>query len=159
MALATGTQAPDFSLKSKKGDQITDVKLSDNFGKKNTLLLFFPLAFTGKCTTEFCDISSGLGAYTDLDAEVLGVSVDSPFSQEAWAIKENISVTLASDLNKATAKAYDVLLDDLGGFGSASARAAFIIDKNGVIQYSEQTENPGVLPDFDAIRTRLAELK
>ncbi len=159
MALATGTQAPDFSLKSKKGDQITDVKLSDNFGKSHTLLLFFPLAFTGKCTDELCDISSGLGAYKDLNAEVLGISVDSPFSQEAWAIKENISVTLASDLNKATAKAYDVLLEDLGGFGSASARAAFIIDKDGVIQYSEQTENPGVLPNFDAIRTKLAELK
>ena len=159
MAIPVGSKAPDFSLKSRKGGAVVDVKLADNFGKKNTVLLFFPLAFTGVCTTEMCDVTAGLNAYQQLNAEVIGVSVDSPFAQEAWAAKEKIGITLASDLNKKTAKDYGVLLDDLGGFGSTSARAAFVIDKNGVVQYSEQTPTPKDLPNFNAIRDTLGKLK
>ena len=136
-----------------------DVKLSTNFGQKNTVLLFFPLAFTGVCTTEMCDITSGLSAYKDLNADVIGISVDSPFTQEVWADKEKIGVTLASDLNKEVSKAYGVLLDDLLGFGATSARAAFVVDKNGVIQYSEQTPTPKDLPNFDAVKAVLAKLQ
>lgn len=158
MALSTGTKAPDFTLKSKAADGLKDVTLSANFGTKNTVLLFFPLAFTGVCTQEMCDVSAGLSAYSDLNAEVIAVSVDSPFAQEAWAKKENIGITLASDLNKTTAKNYGTLLDDLIGLGSVSARAAFVIDKAGVIQYSEQTPTPKDLPNFDAIKAALANL-
>jgi len=121
-------------------------------------LFFFPLAFTGVCTKEMCDVSAGLSAYSGLNADVIGVSVDSPFAQEAWAQKEKIGITLASDLNKTTAKNYETLLDDLIGLGSVSARAAFIIDKDGVIQYSEQTPTPKDLPDFEAIQAKLASL-
>jgi glutaredoxin-dependent peroxiredoxin len=159
MAIAVGTKAPDFSLKSKQASGLVDVKLSNNFGKKNTVLLFFPLAFTSVCTKEMCDITAGLNAYQGMNAEVVGVSVDSPFAQEAWAQKEKISITLCSDLNKETAKAYGTLLSDLLGLGSVSARAAFVIDKNGVIQYSEQTPTPKELPNFNAIRDTLAKLK
>jgi peroxiredoxin len=159
MAIAVGTKAPDFNLKSKNAEGVRDVKLSDNFGKKNTVVLFFPLAFTGVCTQEMCDISAGLSAYTSLNADVIGISVDSPFSQEAWAQKEKIWITLASDLNKTTSKAYGVLLDDLLGFGATSARAAFVIDKEGVVQYSEQTPTPKDLPNFEAVKAKLAELK
>jgi peroxiredoxin len=159
MAIPVGKKAPDFCLKSKNASGVADVKLSDNLGKKNTVLLFFPLAFTGVCTQEMCDISSGLNAYAGLNAEVIGISVDSPFAQEAWALKEKITVKLASDLNKTTAKAYGVLLDDLLGFGSTSARAAFVIDKNGVVQYSEQTPTPKDLPNFAAIQATLKNLK
>ena len=116
--------------------ELGDVQLSTNYGDKNTLLLFVPLAFTGVCTQELCDVSAGLGAYSDLDANVIAVSVDSPFAQAQWAEKENISITLASDLNKQTAEAYGVLLDDLLGLGSVSARAAFVIDKEGTVQYA-----------------------
>jgi peroxiredoxin len=136
-----------------------DVRLSDHLGKRNVVLLFFPLAFTGVCTKEMCDVSAGLNAYKALNAEVIGISVDSPFAQEAWAQKEHITITLASDLNKTTAKAYGVLLDDLLGFGSTSARAAFVIDKNGVVQYAEQTPTPKDLPNFDAIKATLERLK
>jgi peroxiredoxin len=136
-----------------------DVRLSDHLGKRNVVLLFFPLAFTGVCTREMCDVSAGLNAYKALNAEVIGISVDSPFAQEAWAQKEHITITLASDLNKTTAKAYGVLLDDLLGFGSTSARAAFVIDKNGVVQYAEQTPTPKDLPNFDAIKATLERLK
>ena len=158
MAIDTGSKAPDFSLKSKNADGVVDIKLSDNVGSKNTVLLFFPLAFTGVCTDELCDVTAGLSSYTDLNATVIGISVDSPFTQEAWAQKENIGITLASDLNKQTAKDYGVLLDDLGGFGATSARAAFVIDQEGTVQYSEQTETPADLPNFDAIKETLTKL-
>lgn len=158
MALPTGTKAPDFTLKSKKGEVVSDVKLSENFGKTNTVLLFFPLAFTGVCTQEMCDITGGITAYEGLKAKVIAVSVDSPFAQDAWAQKERIGITLASDLNKATATAYGVLLPDLGGFGSVAARAAFVIDKEGVIRYSEQTPTPKDLPNFEAIKAVLGKL-
>src|SRR5215813_10379381 len=159
MPIPVGSKAPDFNLKSKQVSGLVDVKLSNNFGKKNTVLLFFPLAFTSVCTKEMCDITAGLGAYSGLNADVIGISVDSPFSQEAWAQKEKISITLASDLNKETAKAYGTLLPDLLGLGAVSARAAFVIDKNGVIQYSEQTPSPKELPNFHSIKQVLEKLK
>lgn len=158
MAIAVGTKAPDFTLKSKSPVD-ADVKLSNNFGKKNTVLLFFPLAFTGVCTTEMCDITAGLGAYTGLNADVIAVSVDSPFAQQAWAQKEKIAITLASDLNKEVTKAYDVVFPMLAGAGDTAARAAFVIDKNGVVQYSERTPTPKDLPNFEAIKVALAKLK
>ncbi len=158
MPLPTGSQAPDFTLKSKTADGLQDVSLSANFGKKNTVLLFFPLAFTGVCTQEMCDISGGLSAYSDLNAEVIAISVDSPFAQEAWAKKENIGLTIASDLNKEVTKQYDVVFPMLAGVGDTAARAAFVIDKAGVIQYSEQTPTPKDLPDFAAVKAALAKL-
>jgi peroxiredoxin len=159
MPIAIGSKAPDFNLKSKTASGLVDVKLSDNLNQKNTVLLFFPLAFTGVCTQEMCEITQGLSAYAPLNADVIAISVDSPFSQEAWAQKEKITVKLASDLNKKTAEAYGVLLPDLIGIGSVSARAAFVIDKNGVVQYSEQTPSPKELPNFKAIQETLAKLK
>jgi peroxiredoxin len=159
MAISVGSKAPDFSLKSKKESGIVDVKLADTLGKKNTVLLFFPLAFTSVCTQEMCDITAGLNSFSSLNADVIGISVDSPFAQEAWAKKENISITLASDLNKKTAEAYGTLLPDLLGLGAVSARAAFVIDKNGVVQYSEQTPTPKDLPNFDAVKAALSKLQ
>lgn len=159
MAISVGTKAPDFTLKSKQASGLVDLKLSDHVGKQNTVLLFFPLAFTSVCTKEMCDITAGLNAYTGLNAAVIGISVDSPFAQEAWAQKENIGIPLASDLNKKTAQAYGTLLPDLLGLGSVSARAAFVIDKDGVVQYSEQTPSPKELPNFAAIQEILAKLK
>jgi glutaredoxin-dependent peroxiredoxin len=158
MSLKVGNSAPDFTLKSKQASGLADVTLSKNYGKKHTVLLFFPLAFTGVCTTEMCDITAGLSAYAGLNAEVIGISVDSPFAQEAWAQKEKIGITLASDLNKKTAEAYGVLLPDLVGLGSVSARAAFVIDKKGVVQYAEQTATVKDLPNFAAVKACLAKL-
>ena len=159
MAISVGTKAPDFTLKSKNAEGVSDISLSSNIGQKNTVILFFPLAFTGVCTTELCDVTAGLGQYSDLNADVIGISVDSPFAQEAWAQRENIGITLASDLNKKTATDYGVLLDDLLGFGATSARAAFVVDKDGVVQYSEQTPTPKDLPNFDAIKETLKGLQ
>jgi|SRR6185437_6276263 len=159
MAISVGSKAPDFTLKSKQASGLVDVTLSNNFGKKNTVLLFFPLAFTSVCTKEMCDITAGLNAYSGTGAEVIGISVDSPFAQEAWAQKEKIGITLASDLNKQVVKDYGVVFPMLAGVGDTAARAAFVIDKNGVVQYSEQTPTPKDLPNFDAVKGALAKLQ
>ena len=159
MAIPVGSKAPDFTLKSKQAAGLVDVKLSNNYGKKNTVLLFFPAAFTGVCTQELCDITGGLSAYAGLNADVIAISVDTPFAQEAWAQKEKIGLTLASDLNKQVIKQYDVVFPMLAGVGDTAARAAFVIDKSGVVQYSEQTPSPKELPNFNKVKETLAKLK
>jgi peroxiredoxin len=157
MPIKAGSKAPDFSLKSKQASGLVDIKLSDNFGKKNTVLLFFPAAFTSVCTKEMCDLSQGLSSFPG--ADVIAISVDTPFAQDAWAQKEKITIPLASDLNKEVTKKYDVLFPMLAGAGDTAARAAFVIDKSGVVQYSEQTPTPKDLPNFEAVRATLAKLK
>ena len=164
MALAVGTKAPDFTLSTKTADGPKQIKLSDNFGKKNTLLLFFPMAFTGTCTTEMCDTTRELPNYSGLNTVVYGISGDNPFAQEAWAQKEKISVTLLSDYEHKVAKHYGVVYDSFLpernlGMGGVPKRAAFVIDKNGVIQHAEVREDARELPDFDKIKARLEQLK
>jgi peroxiredoxin len=159
MAIKVGSKAPDFTLKSKNATGLVDVKLSENFGSKNTVLLFFPAAFTGVCTKEMCDVTAGLSQYASLNAAVIGVSIDTPFAQEAWAKQEKIGFTLASDLNKKVIKDYDVVFPNLAGIGDTAARAAFVIDKEGVIRYAEQTPTPKEVPNFTAIQSTLSGLK
>lgn len=156
MPIATGSKAPDFTLKTKTAEGLKDVRLSDNFGKRQTLVLFFPLAFTGTCTQEMCDVSAGLGDYASLNAQVYAISVDSPFAQEAWAKQSKIGVTLLSDLDKKVAAAYGVIFPGLAGIGDTSARAAFVIGADGVVKYAEQTATPKDLPDFSAIKAAIA---
>lgn len=157
MPLAVGSKAPDFILKTKAADGPKDVKLSDSFGKTQTVLLFFPAAFTGVCTQEMCDTTAGLGEYEKLGATVYGISVDSPFAQEAWAKQNNIKITLLSDLNKTVIKAYGVVFPNLVGIYETAARAAFVIGKDGVIKYAEQTPTPKDLPNFSAVKAALAK--
>ena len=158
MPLAVGTKAPDFTPKRKTATGLEDVTLSQNFGSKNTVLLFFPLAFTGVCTKEMCDVTAGLADYGSMNADVIAISVDSPFAQEDWANHHKITIRLASDLNKTVIKAYDVVFPNLVGIGDTAARAAFVIDKSGVIQYAEQTPTPKDLPNFEAVKATLAKL-
>jgi glutaredoxin-dependent peroxiredoxin len=164
MSLVVGTKAPDFSLSTKTADGPKQIKLSDNLGKKNTLLLFFPMAFTGTCTTEMCEVSDGLSAYSGMNAAVYGISGDNPFAQEAWAQKEKITVTLLSDYEHKVAKAYDVIYDSFLpqlnlGMAGVPKRSAFVIDKNGMIQYAESNDDAKQLPNFDKIKAKLVELK
>jgi len=164
MALSVGTKAPDFTLPTKTAEGPKEIKLSDNFGRANTLLLFFPMAFTGTCTTEMCSMSNGLLEYRDLNATVYGISGDNPFAQEAWAQKESISVPLLSDYEHEVARNYDVAYDSflpqLGlTMGGVAKRAAFVIDREGVIQHAESLEDARELPNFESIKAKLAELK
>jgi peroxiredoxin len=164
MALSVGEKAPDFELCTKTAEGPKRVRLSDNFGRKNTVLLFFPMAFTGVCTKEMCEVSQGLNAYTGLDAEVWGISGDNPFAQEAWAQKENITVPLLSDYEHKVARqygvAYESFLPQLNlGMAGVAKRSAFVIDKQGIIRYAECNDDPKQLPNFDKIKETLAQLK
>ena len=156
MALEVGTKAPDFTLKSKNADGLSDVTLSDNFGKGKTVLLFFPLAFTSVCIDELCSVRDSLADYNDLGATVYGISVDSPFTQEVFSQQNNLNFSLLSDFNKEASTAYDVLFEDLIGLKGVSKRSAFVIDSDGVIQFSSSSDDPTVLPDFDAIKAALS---
>ncbi|MDQ8181194.1 redoxin domain-containing protein [Pelagicoccus sp. SDUM812005] len=156
MAIATGTKAPDFTLKSKNDEGLADVTLSANYGSSATVLLFFPLAFTSVCESELCGIRDSLSEYNDLDAKVYGISVDSPFAQEAFAKANGLNFPLLSDFNKEVSTAYDVLFEDLIGLKGVSKRAAFVISKDGEVIYSESSDDPKQLPDFGAIKAALA---
>ncbi|MBL8087474.1 MAG: redoxin domain-containing protein [Chthonomonas sp.] len=158
MALTVGTIAPDFTLRSLSTGELEDRTLSSHRGQSNVVLLFFPAAFTGVCTQEMCDVTNGLGAFGDADAVVYGISGDTAFAQAAWAEQNGIKVSLLSDYSKKTSQAYDVVLPDLAGHGPAAKRAAFVVDKQGVIRYAEETPTPVDLPNFDAVRAALAEL-
>lgn len=157
MAIAVGDQAPGFTLKRKAGDLI-DVSLADYKGKKNVVLLFVPLAFTSVCTDELCSVSGGLNDYEGLDAEVLGISVDSPFTQEAWADANDIKVALLSDFNKDVCQSYGCMYEDLLGFKGVAKRSAFVIDKEGVVRFVSISDDAAVVPDFDAIKSCLSSL-
>src|SRR5207253_1598551 len=113
MPLAIGTKAPDFTLPTKTSDGPKQITLSENFGKRNTLLAFFPMVFTSTCTTEMCGISSDLAAYAEMNAAVYGISGDNPFAQEAWARKEGIMVPLLSDYEHKVARIYDAIYESL----------------------------------------------
>jgi peroxiredoxin len=164
MALAVGSKAPDFTLPTKTADGPRPVRLSENFGNKNSLLLFFPMAFTGTCTTEMCGVGNGLREYADLNCEVYGISGDNPFAQEAWAKTESINVTLLSDYEHKVAQSYgvdyDSFLPQLNlGFAGVAKRSAFLIDREGIIRYAEVHDDARELPNFDQIKTKLAEIK
>lgn len=155
MALATGTTAPNFTLSWKNADGLQSVTLSDNFGKRPTVLLFFPLAFTSVCMAEMCSVRDSIRTYEELDAAVYGISVDSPFALEKMAAGENIPFPLLSDFNKEVATAYDVLFPELLGFKGVAKRSAFVISKDGTIVYASSSDNPKELPDFGAVQAAL----
>ncbi len=164
MALSVGTKAPDFTLPTKTADGPKQITLSENFGKQNTVLLFFPMAFTGTCTTEMCSVTNDLSAYADLNAAVYGISGDNPFAQEAWAQKEKINLPLLSDYEHQVTKdygvAYDSFLPQIGlTMGGVPKRAVFLIDRDGIIQHVESLEDARELPDLEKVKSRLTQLK
>ncbi len=162
MSLKIGDLAPDFKLFSKNTTgEPKEFSLSDYKGK-NVVVLFYPLAFTGVCTTEMCTVSEGFEQYESLNAVVLGISADSIFSQEAWAKANKITIPLLSDFNSEVMTKYGTKYPDGGfvlGLNGVSKRAAFVVDKNGKIAYAEVLENAGELPNFEKIKEVLKTLK
>ena len=161
MSIKIGEKSPEFALKSKNqtGD-IKDVSLNDYKGK-NLVILFYPLSYTGVCTKEMCTVSEGFEFYSNLNAEVIGISVDSVFTQEAWAKQNGIKIPLLSDFNKEVSGKFGTLYPDGGfvlGMNGVSKRAAFIVDKEGVIRYAEVLEDAGQLPNFEKIKEVLKTL-
>jgi glutaredoxin-dependent peroxiredoxin len=159
MALKVGDKAPDFTLPSfTPSPDLTQISLGD-FKGKNVVLLFFPQAFTGVCTTEICTVNDSFNAYKDMNAEVLGISVDGTFVQKAFAKQNNISIPLLSDFNKQIIRKYDVVQPEFAhGQKETAQRAVYVIDKDGVIKYVEVTENPGVQVNFDGIKNAVSSL-
>ncbi len=162
MSIKIGDKAPDFTLVTKTADGPALVKLSDEIGKANIVLLFVPMAFTGVCTAELCDISSGIKDYEELDAKVFGISGDNPFAQDAWAQKEGITIPLLSDYEHDVAKAYGVAYEQFLPeakliMGGVAKRSAFLIDKEGIIRFADVKEHPKDLPDFEALKAALRQ--
>ncbi len=154
MALQVGDSAPKFTLKNTA---LEEVSLDSQLGQ-NVVLLFVPLAFTGICTAELCDISQGINAYEELGARVLGISVDSPFALKNWAEKEDINIPLLSDFNREVSAAYGAQYEELLGLKGVAKRSAFVIDREGVVRYASVSDDAKVLPDFEAIQACLQDL-
>jgi len=156
MAIQVGQAAPDFKLfnTDKK-----EVSLSE-FKGKNLLILFFPQAFTGTCTTELCSIRDNYNWYTSLNTEVVGISVDSLFTLAAYKKDQNYNFDLLADFNKTVSPQYDSLIEEfVFGMKGVSKRSAFLVDKEGIIRYAEICEKVSDLPNFDAIKACLESLK
>jgi peroxiredoxin len=150
MALAIGQKAPNFTLFSS---DLKEVSLSDYAGKK-VVIHFFPMAFTGVCTTQLCTMRDSFGYYEGLGAEVLGISVDSPFTLAKFKEDNTYQFLLLSDFNKEVSQAYGAYYDEfVFNLKGVSKRAAFVVNENQEIIYAEVLESAGDLPDFNAIRT------
>lgn len=153
MALQVGAPAPDFELPVKLGE--APVRLTDYRGSKPVVLLFFPLAFSSVCTAEMCSVAENYAAWEGLDAEVIGISVDSPFVNQKFAQECNAPFPILSDFNKKASEAYGVLSENFAGLNGVSKRSAFVVDREGIIQYAWVSEDPSVMPDFDEIMSAL----
>jgi glutaredoxin-dependent peroxiredoxin len=155
MSLKVGDKAPDFSSKTHL---MEDFKLSDNFGKQNIVLFFYPLVNTPTCFNELCNLRDNYTQYEKLNASVFAISVDSPFAQKLWAEKEKFNFKMITDFNKEISLKYECQYSDLIGFKGVAKRSAFVIDKDGIIQFVWVSEDPGVLPDFKAIQDVLSKI-
>lgn len=155
MPLTKGDNAPDFTLKNTEG---SEVSLSDYQGKSNVVLLFFPLAFSSVCTDELCHMRDNLKDFEKLDAEVIGISVDSFYALREFKKQQNLNFPLLSDFNKKACTAYDTKHEDLFGYKGVAKRSAFVVDKQGKVAYAEVLDDPGSQPDFNAVKNSLQSL-
>jgi glutaredoxin-dependent peroxiredoxin len=156
MSVQVGQPAPSFSLYDSEKKKVS----LEDFKGKNVLLLFFPQAFTGTCTKELCSMRDNIALYDQVNAQVLGISVDSLFTLARYKDDQQLNFPLLSDFNKDTSKEYGCLYDtfvfDMHG---VSKRSAFIVDKMGIIRYAEVLETASDLPNFNQIQKTLSELK
>lgn len=156
MQVTKGQSAPSFNLFNSEKNKVS---LADYSGK-NLVILFFPQAFTGVCTTELCSVRDNLNVYTSLNAEVVGISVDSIFTLAKFKEEQGYNFPLLSDFNKEISKAYGAFYDEfVFDMKGVSRRAAFVVDGKGTIQYAEVLESAGDLPNFEAIQATLSEIK
>jgi peroxiredoxin len=154
--LTVGQKAPEFTLFNSERQEIS---LSD-FAGKNVVILFFPMAFTSVCTTELCEMRDNITTYTNLNAEVLAISVDSPFTLAKFKEDQNLPFNLLSDFNKEVSQAYDTYYETfVMNLKGVSKRSAFVIDGDGVVQYAEVLESAGDVPDFSALQQVLSSLQ
>lgn len=149
------TKAPDFTLNDTQNNSVS---LSDFNNESNVVLLFFPLAFSSVCTKELCNTRDNYKLYNALDAEVIGISVDSFFSLRAFKEANNINFSLLSDFNKEVSEKFGVLDMDFFGMKGVSKRSVFVIDKDQNIVHKEILDDADDLPDFSKVQDVLADL-
>lgn len=155
MSHLIGQQAPDFTLFNTEKKEVSLSALKG----KNVVLVFFPLAFTGVCTTELCSLRDNINVYGGLNAEVLGISVDSLFSLEKFKAEQHINFDLLSDFNKEASSNYGTIYETFAfGMKGVSKRSAFVIDKEGIVRHAEVLEDAGKIPDFDTVQAVLKTL-
>lgn len=157
MAVTELTQAPDFSLYDSEKNKVS---LSDFRDKKNVLLLFFPVAFTSVCTKELCDVRDDISRYSNANAQVLGISVDSVFTLAKYKEEQGYNFPLLSDFNKEVSADYGSIYNSFTDMmmRGVSKRSAFVIDKKGIVQYAEVLESAQDVPDFALINAKLESL-
>ena len=153
---AIGSDAPDFTLFNNKREKVT---LSEQRGK-NVVLAFFPAAFTGVCEKELCTFRDSLALFNDLDATVYGLSVDSPFANNAFAEKNQLNFPILSDYAREAVRAYGVAHDDFAGMPgyTAAKRSVFVIDKQGKIAYAWVADVPSQEPNYDEVQAAVRNL-
>lgn len=155
MPVSIGQKAPEFTLTSSDKEKVSLSGKND----QNTVLLFFPMAFTSVCTEELCGVRDSLNQSQDPKARVFGISVDSPFSLDKFKQEQQLNFPLLSDFNKEVSRAYDAIYDEfVFGMKGVSKRAAFVVDRDGLIQYAEVLDNAGELPDMEALKDTLKKL-
>ncbi|MVT10795.1 redoxin domain-containing protein [Chitinophaga tropicalis] len=156
MSITVGTKAPAFSLVNTEKQKVA----LEDFKGQNLVILFFPMAFTGTCTTELCSVRDSLAIYNGLNTAVVGISVDSPFTLGKFKADQQLNFPLLSDFNKEASQAYgsfyETFVLDLKG---VSKRSAFVVDKDGVIRYAQVLDTASDLPDFEAIKSTLTSLQ
>jgi peroxiredoxin len=151
-----GTKAPNFTLVNQNMKKVT---LSDYWGK-NIILAFYPGAFTGTCTSEMCNIRDKIANLEDLETQILGISVNDPFSNKAFHEENILNFPLLCDYNRKVVKEYDVYHENFAGLeGYTSAkRSVFILDSEGIIRYKWVTENPSFEPNYEEIKLELSKI-
>ena len=155
MSLQIGTTAPTFTLPAFDKQMVS----LEDFRGKNVVLLFFPAAFTGVCTAELCAMRDDIATYQNLDAQILAISVDLPFTLGKFREEQNLNFPLLSDFNKEASKAYGACYEHwILGLNGVSKRSAFVIDREGIVRYAEVLDNAGELPNFEAVRKVLGDL-
>ena len=159
MSIEIGQKAPDFTAWVCDGEKSQPFKLSDQLGKENLVLAFFPFAFSSVCTNEVCKFRDDLAQYGKLNAQVYGISIDSPFVLNAFIKDQKLNFKLVSDFNKTASKEFGVLYEDLGGFKGVSKRSIFVLDKMGKVLSRWVTEDPRVMPDFAEVQKALQTMQ
>ena len=153
--LTIGQKAPDFKLLDTEKKEVS----LSQFKGKNVVLFFFPMAWTGNCTKEMCTVQEDFTSYQEMNAEVIGISVDSFFALKHFAADQKLGYTLLSDFNKETIKAYDLVHHDFAfGYKDVAKRATIVLDKEGVVRYTQILPSPGDFPDMDAIKAAVKSL-
>ena len=155
MAVDVGSKAPDFTLVNQNREKVT---LSQELGKGNVVLAFFPGAFSGTCTKEFCNLRDTMSSFRDVNATVLGISTDTFFALKAWDDQQKLGFPLLSDYNKEVIDKYGVVNPDMVGLKNIAKRAVFVIDKGGVVRHREVLEDARNEPDYVALNEAVGKL-